>query len=343
VTLIFHQQVLALSGASGAALDDLVYDVAASTEPSSPKWFHSGRNYGTHSAYTSSTGALRTVEVGGTPVGSFTDYNCNVSRFIAVLESTAGAPSTRHLAWSRYVSFASSIFSVIDPTYAADPSAVVVRLGNFVDGCVHRFDDSRTVIDGTESVLYDVFHGTTVATCLVEQYALYLGDPADPDPEKRPWSASKQKAWADCQIANLKSKGVWAMVALQTADGNSVTGSVQTYVWGKSDALVPGGETVYLVETLPASEAFDLSDVPPSKLNVYALVKGLWTTRGLFPVAARPKIRSIPEQGARGMGAYSGYAELTLADVDCDGVQDVQLDDGTWVGWSKSSSAFVVK
>src|SRR5205814_4282462 len=98
VTVVFHRQVLALSGQNGAQIDALTYDVAESTEPSSPKWFHSGRNYGTHSAYGSSSGALRTVEVGGTPVGSFTDYNCNVSRFVAVLESTPGAPTTRRLA-----------------------------------------------------------------------------------------------------------------------------------------------------------------------------------------------------------------------------------------------------
>jgi hypothetical protein len=276
-------------------------------------------------------------------VGAFTDYNCNVSRFLAVLESSPGAPSTRHLAWSRYEGFASTIFSVIDPAYASDPSAVVSRLGNFVDGCVQRFDDSRTVIDGKESVLYDIFHGSTVDTCMVQQYALYLGDPSDPDPDKRPWSASKQKAWGDCQTANLKAKGTWAMIALAAADGTSVTGSVQTYVWGWSDAITPGGEVVYLVESLPASEAFDLSDVPPTELNVYALVKGLWTPRGTFPVAGRPKIRSVAEQGSKGMGAYSGYAELTLADVDCDGVRDVQLDDGTWIGWSKTSGGFAKK
>ncbi|MBI2395509.1 MAG: hypothetical protein HYV09_38435, partial [Deltaproteobacteria bacterium] len=338
-TFIFHQQVLSISGKTGAVLSRFEYDVAAATEPSSPKWFHSGRNYGSHSAFVAGSSA-RVVEMGAVPVGSFADYNCNVSRFLAVLEAPRAAPAWR-LSWSRYVGFASTIFSKYEQAYAADPSVVVARKGDFVDGCLHRFSDGRTTIDGVPSILYGVFHAKSWSTCLKEQYALYLGSTTDPDPEKRPWSASKQKAWGDCQLANLKARGSWAMEALNESTGASVTGGVANYVWGWTGALTASHETLYLVETLPAGHAFDLSDVPPSKLQVFALVKGMWTARGTFPVAARPKIVSVPATRARGMGAYSAYAELSLRDVDCDGVADVELQDGTFVG--ERSGSFVPK
>jgi hypothetical protein len=60
--------------------------------------------------------------VAGAPVGSFTDYNCNVSRFVAVLESTAGAPTSRTMRWVDYFGFGSSIFIRYDPAYADDPA-----------------------------------------------------------------------------------------------------------------------------------------------------------------------------------------------------------------------------
>jgi len=317
-TFIFHQQVLSVSGKTGAVLSRFEYDVAAATEPSSPKWFHSGRNYGSHSAFVMG-GNVRVVEIGATPVGSFADYNCNVSRFLAVLDSPRTAPAWR-LAWSRYLGFASTIFSKYEEAYASDPSVVIARRGDFVDKCIHRFSDGRTTIDGTPSIAYNIFHAKSWSTCLKEQYALYIGSDA--------WSPAKQKAWGDCQVANLKARGYWAMEAVNEATGASVTGGVNNYVWGWSSKLTPSGEALYLVERLPAEHAFDLSDVPKTKLKVLALVKGLWTPRGELSVAGRPKLAMTPPSGPRGMGAYSAYAELSIADTDCDGVPEIELEDG---------------
>src|SRR5205085_2209477 len=125
--LLFHSTAFALSPRTRQVLSNFTFDVAIATEPSSPPGFHSGRNYGTHSAITGSDGKLRTVMVGGAPVGSFTDAYCNVSRFVAALDSTPGQPSTRRLAWSRYFGFNSTTFGTIDPQYAGDPSSVITR------------------------------------------------------------------------------------------------------------------------------------------------------------------------------------------------------------------------
>jgi hypothetical protein len=76
-------------------------------------------------------------------------------------------------------------------------------------------------------------------------------------------------------------------------------------------------------------------------MNVFALVKGLWTSRGTFPKAGRPKILMKDGDRARGVGAYSGFAELSLKDIDCDGIADIELTDGTWIGYREG--AYIVK
>ncbi|MCY1058643.1 hypothetical protein [Nannocystis sp. SCPEA4] len=329
INLIYHRRQHTVSAATLALVHDLEYDVAAASEPQSPKWFHSGRNYGTHAAVVGSDGRERIVVVGGTPVGSFTDDLCNVSRFLAVIESAPAQPATRKLAWSTYFSFSSSIFATYDPQYVGDPMADVARLADAVDGCIHRFSDSRTVMDGKEVVLVNYFAmDAPVDLCLDEQFALY---------QPPTWTDEKADAWYGCFAKNKKSPGVWGMQVVDERTGQGLTGSQQTYVWGWSDQLVPG-EVVYLVEYLPPKHLWDLSDVAPSALQVQALVGGLWQSRGTFPLAGRPKLQQRTPTGPRGAGSYTTLAELTLHPGDPPGVE---LEDGTVVGFD--GDAWVVR
>lgn len=336
VTLIHHRLAQTISVATLAPVNVLEYDVAAATEPASPQWFHSGRNYGTHAAVTGSDGQLRTVIVGGVPVGGHADSLCNVSRFLAVLASSPGAPGTRQLAWSSYLGFHSSIFSAYDPIYAADPWAVMARPGDILDGCIHRFSDSLTMLGATEAVMVNVFDQTApIDMCVDEQYQLYIPPT---------WTPEKADAWYDCAAVNVASPGRWGMQVRRVSDGASVTGSQDTYVWGWSDAVHPGGERVYLVEVLPSSVRFDLVDAPATAMMVWALPgDGLWSPRGQLPVAGRPMIASVPAEGSRGVGSYTALAELVLEDRDGDGLQDVQLADGSWAGWAEDAGAYAAK
>lgn len=335
VNVIYHRTQFSASIASGATLQVLEYDVAAATEPGAPKWFHSGRNYGTHAAITGGDGKPRLVIVGGTPVGSFTDDLCNVSRFVAVLAGEPGQPGSRALAWSKYFGFSSSIFKTYDPQYANDPMQDVARLADAVHGCVHRFSDSRATVDGQAAIVVNYFAMTApVDLCLEEQFQLYIPPT---------WTQEKADAWYGCFAQNRKASGKWGMQALREADGGGITGSQGTYVWGWSTTLRPGDETLYLVESLPPTTLWDLSDVAPGTMQVLALVGGLWTPRGTFPIAGRPKIALVGAEGARGVGSYTAFAELTAADRDGDGLSEVALEDGTWVGWDEGSQGFVVK
>ena len=321
LTLIFHQTLLTISGQTGGRLAATTFDVAAQSEPNSPMWFHSGRLYGTHSAFTADDGSLRHLIVGGAPNGAFGDAHCNVTRFVATL--TSPTPATRDLAWSHYYSFGSSSFSVFSPEHAANPAAVVSRQGDFMNWCVHRYSDSRTRIDGVESVLFNYFAvSAPVSDCLVEQYQLYLPPT---------WTPQKTEAWAACQNRNLASLGRWGMAALRVDDGRSVTGAANVYVWGWSDRLLPSGETVYLTEVLPDQMRFDLSDVEPTPLKYYALVDGLFVDRGTAPVAGRPRLLIPTPPRNTATGGTARLNELSLRDTDCDGVMEVELEDGTWL------------
>jgi hypothetical protein len=331
----FHRTIHTASIGTMSDLVATTFDVAAVDEPTSPPWFHSGRNYGTHRAFGSADGLARLLLVGGTPIGSFTDDLCNVSRFVAVLDATPGQPATRHLAWSRYYGFSSTIFSTYSPAFVGDPAADVARLADVVDGCIHRFSDSRSRMDGEDVLVLNVFTmDAPIDLCLDEQYDLYQ-EPA--------WTPEKADAWYECFGQNVAAPGVWGQHVLREGDGSPLTGSQETYVWGWTDALVPGDEVVYLVEVLPGSGAFDLSDRTPGTIEARALVDGLWSARGSFPDAGRPRVLAVPAEGSRGVGSYTPFAELSLADRDGDGLVEVEREDGTFVGWDAATGTFVGK
>ena len=333
IHLIYHRRIHTISPATLGVLADVEYDVAATTEPNSPKWFHSGRNYGTHRAVTGGDAQHRLVIVGGTPVGSFTDDLCNVSRFLAVLESPPALPAARKLAWATYFSFSSTIFATYDPQYVNDPMADVARLADAVDGCIHRFSDSRTVMDGKEALLINYFSmDAPVDLCLDEQFALY---------QPPTWTDEKADAWYSCFAQNRKSPGVWGMQVVDERTGTPLTGGQTIYVWGWSDRIGPDDEVLYLVEYLPPKTLWDLSDVPPGTLQVQALVNGLLQPRGSFPVAGRPKLDLQEPRGPRGAGSYTAFAELTLHPGDA--TPGVELEDGTIIGWDPNTQTWLAR
>jgi hypothetical protein len=334
VHLIYHAMIWYGSIHTLSELTQVEFDVAASTEPNYPVMFHSGRNYGTHKAFVSDGGDHGTVIVGGAPVGSFTDYNCNVSRFVAVLSQSGVYPGTRQLAWSHYLGFASTIFATYDPVYTINPEGDIARAADVMDDCIHRFSDSRTVMDGQRAVMINYFQqDAPVDLCLNEQWALY---------QAPTWTDAKADTWYGCFAKNVASMGVWGMQLFRESDGLSLTGGLHHYVWGWSDQLLPSGEVLYLLELLPGSGRFDLADRSPSTLAVYALVEGLWTPRGTFPVVGRPLLQNVPATGNLGTGSFTYISELTLADSDEDGLMEVQLKDGSWVEFSIAADAFSV-
>ena len=325
--------------------------------------FHSGRQYGTHAASETPSGYSQTSVVAGSPVGSFTDWFCNVSRYLALLRSLLGKPDSRELAWSIYTGFHSTYFTTIDAAFKDDPWPVVGRLGNWANGCIHRFSDSRVTVNdqsGSGSpaqpvLAYNYFRQLRpISDCLQEQYALYL-PPS--------WTDAKQKAWGDCAVQNLAAPGWWEVHAREEATGKLVFNRSASYMWGWSSHLLPpredgDAETLYFVEDLghdaegqqpPPARAFDLRDLNRSrvvdgsqqyttKLSLHALSTDkngavVMHHRGNLPVAARPVavMADAMISTNRTTADGTGFSELVTrpnADADADAeLVDIQISE----------------
>jgi hypothetical protein len=337
ITLIYHWMVYTISGRTGQPISLTEYDIAKATDPRYPG-FHSGRNYGIHTVLTGPDGMVRTVMIGGAPVGQFGGPYafCNVSRFVGVLASVTKAPAARKLAWSHYYGRNSTVFDLSKgyrPEQAAHPP--VVRPPDIENGCIHRFSDGIATTGDARIVIFDAFRQTAPADlCTAEQYSYYA-------------PGNDEKVWYACWDKNLKSKGTWTVQAFTLENGRSLFTQTNFYVWGMSDNFLPGREQVFLAEHLPAQQSFDLSDVTPSKLVVVTLSHGQWQMRGSFPIAGRPKIVLSYPGGPYGVDSASanrnGYADLVTRKNKESGLDEVELEDGSWVAYEQASGQFVRK
>ncbi len=346
--LPYHWALLSVSGKTAGQLTTTSYDVAAATG-AQPVQFHSGRNCGTHR--TAPVGPVnRTVLVAGSPVGDWDNPICNVSRFTALL-GQSGSPSTRALVWTRFDGFHSNNWTAWPWVAPGGQAPTPSRWGDFADKCIHRYSDSRTVMDGQEVLLVNYFaadwthpdNAPLVTRCKDEQYQLYMAPV---------WTPAKQDVWNACAARHADTRGRWGMKVIRESDGAVLTGGQETYVCGWSAALNPGSEVLYLVETFPNPVRFNLkadagSRLAPQQLRVLALVNGLWSDRGLFPVAGRPVLLDAPKAGSVGTGDSYAVKALNLVDRDSDGLKEVaiQTSGGTtiWIGWSPGSNSWAVK
>ncbi|MFQ5531135.1 MAG: hypothetical protein ACE5ES_00815, partial [Candidatus Nanoarchaeia archaeon] len=94
---------------------------------------------------------------------------------------------------------------------------------------------------------------------------------------------------------------------------------------------------IYFVELYPANSIFfDNSDVVSSVMVARTLESGSWIDQGSFPVAARPKLNyGQPADSSRTANSY--FAELIKKDIDGDGLMEIQMENGQWVGFSGNS------
>jgi hypothetical protein len=324
IHLLYEYLTLTISPNSLTTLVQTEFDVARN-EPDAALNFHAGRQYGTHSAVNAPDGSLRDVMIGGTPLSAFNDPSCNVSRFVGVLQSSPGAPSTRTLAWTKYYGFQSAIFASFDPRQPIS----VLRQPDVENGCIQRFGDSRSTVDGVPVLVFNVFNQTAPAsTCLQEQFAYYNGDVA---------------GWLACVAKNLKATGTWNVEVLREADGAPLFRSANTYVWGWVSGIMPGDDVVYLIESVPGVVPFDRSDGSRAVLDARTMTPSGWQRVLRVPVAERPVVSRAQPAGARGAASYTGYSFLRTTDYDRDGLLDVQFNDGSWVGYSGTVGTLTVK
>lgn len=380
VHLIYHGQVRSISLAKKKLLTVVRYNIATDPATINRTEFaavaHSGRNYGTHSAVRATDGALRSVMVAGGTIDAFgkgsppapntpaefRDLFCNVTRFLGVIESATPDPRGRRLKWARYFGFDSSTFSlppdISDPTERIRPLSERRHIGNFMNGCIHRFSDSRVDFDHRAGVAVNVFHATDPQkTCMAEQYQLYFDGwtegvavaPNASAKDAKPWSEAKERMWHACKSQNVRSRGNWTFEVYDEGSGGQLAGMTGGYIWGWSVRIVPNS-LVYVVEPLKPNGPFDFTwdfardqASPVAGLLVRELEHGKWTRTWKLPGRARPAFAHQPGRGVHGVADYSYRAEFVTADVDGDGIDEIQLEDGSWVGLAPNGNAFVCK
>jgi hypothetical protein len=325
------------------------YSAATPSPPPEPAGFHSGRTYGTHVAIqgvdSANNPVNRTVIVAGSAVGSndssrpaFYENQCNVSRWVGILQSPAGNSGQRVLKWSHYYGFDLYAFPMTclieNSTTCSDPTQCSpIRDADWLNGCVHRFSNGISTWNGGQVIAFDKFTQSSVtvpSTCAVNQ-CIYDSIP-------------------DCVSASAdSSQGTWSFEVMQIADSEqSITSIPNRYVWGRSDQIYPDHAMVYLAET-PSSSSWKLwtQTTPLVAATLKTGSNPTLQTRDTLPMG-RPVI-STPypyQEDMSSFGDDSYFAELTLQDVDGDNLQEVEMQNGSncqWVGYSKTQHKLVSK
>jgi hypothetical protein len=372
LTLPYHGAVQTISLRDGAVVTTQ-FNPSGQSMPSANN-VHSGRLYGTHSAVTGIDGMRRHVIVAGEGVGTFSDPYCSVSRFTAVLENPPGTIAQRTLKWSVYTSFLLYSFACF---YSGTPCTVcdaqnplcyfdsstgtyrpqVSRDADMQNGCIHRFRDGVSRMDGKDVVIFNQFDADPYAyKCSDEQYAVYTSN----------WDPNVYNRFVLC-LGRVRdaARGRWRMITKNMATGAGLTGSMNTYVWGMSTDLVPSPEPVYFVELLPTNQKVAFwhtldGSFAKQPLYAFSLVKALWTSRGKVQLSTDPTRVFRPVQRANGYPITVDpddtvyYDVRTRPNASVAGLVDILLTDGDptaptsgeqlrWYGYNPSTSSLAMK
>jgi len=335
INLPFMQYILTLSGRTGEQIGVAHFDVSAQSEPNSPPDFTGGRFYAGFTAFRDPTSGARDVLfAAANPVGTFLDFNCNVSRYFLVAQWHG---VKLEMKWSKYLSFSKTIFS---PPY--DATNYYMRRGNALDKCAHRFGTSLSYISGHPYIIYDLFSKD------------------DPEPECQEEILAEQRANFTNPTTHasnlcgatkeLQVTGKWSVHVRDADNGAEVASYANRYVWGEAPNVLPSGGNALLVQTFSSHGGdvrFDQTGNSLDALAIEAVGNGPSLTE-LASIAAPPASPKVIQysDGAYppGLGSsWRGLTKLVLRDIDGEGLNDIQLRDGRWLGYSRKTHGLVIK
>lgn len=307
--------------------------------------FDSGRLYGAASAFRRD-GRDRTLLVGGQPVGFYPQAStnpedswlvmCNVARYVGLVGGPAGQPGPRQLEWGWYFNFHQAVFRGNSGTGDLLKDAALAH------GCIHRYSDARVrSAQGWPAVAFNVFRLVSPEpACEAEQRAMFSSG----------FTAAATRTYDTCLIGTAARPGRWMLQALDETNGNGVAALPDSYLWGYSDRLLPGGALVFIVEPFAAPTPFARPKDSSRAMNLVTLQSApAWQFQaaGSFPVAGRPALRSDPYDAnppLAGQHLSGNFMHLqTRPNDDAPGLVDVKLENGNWVGWSPQARAVVGK
>lgn len=312
--------------------------------------FDLGRMRGTSSSFQAS-GRNKVLLVGGRHIGAFptstTDVSqaplvmCNVTRYVGMLDSAPGAPGDLRMEWGWYFGYYQNAIENLPHILLGD--GALVKRGSMAHGCIHRYDDSRlTSVEGRAAVAFSVFRVSspdTQRTCEAEQRADYKAR-----------SAASNEAFLACVISTSGTVGRWTLQVLDERTGASAVAAADTYLWGFSNEILPGGRTVLLVEKLNRPVPFNRLGVSEPQIHLLQLES--------TPTWAFTELGALPIQGApytqeRGYDVapppFAQYKSgpnsrlVVRRNAQAKGLMDFQLVNGKWIGYSPAEGRLVTK
>ncbi len=311
--------------------------------------FHSGRSYGLHSLRISN-GQFNHIIIGGNPVGTFGTYApkgdyskssdgyvtmCGVSRFVAMLRGSASSASSTYLNWSRYMSFYQPVFAQMPNSSSSANAPTPQKDSDMVQRCIHHFGNSRVqTLENDEVIAFNLFEASSITDNCVPQMWDYFRTGAT-------------ESFHTCLSKNINTTGRWVTKFISPQTGYDLFNLDYTYTWGIVPDLIEKGKKYLVVEPMNSTTGFNVPYARANNLLVYQISNaGSWHGNylGSLPFSSRPEI-TYPRHTQASSDAETGFgfASMTLKDFDGDGLIDIKLTSGQWVGYSNEKKSFELK
>jgi hypothetical protein len=332
VTFPFFQgHLVTFSGRTGAQIGFSKFDVAAAEGNYPPYYyanttamFHAGRLYGVFGEVKDSTTPMQVV-VAGDIVGRFQNGGewCNSTRYVAGFKWSNGF----QLAWSHYIGWGRTLFND-----DGKPS----RPGDEVGRCIHRIADPVLNQDSRSYVIYNQFNLVDRAAQCDRLAMAYQSNVA---------STELANNYIAC-LASISAQkpGTWSIFVLDARNGTQVSAIGDHYAWGRVDGIWPNNSKALFLLHQNYSEGNFAQTAENMKAYTLAYID-----KGQFaPITTLSCPSSVPvfREGTIGGNLYGTYPygkntssenmgmrDIALQDIDGDGLKDIPLADGRWIGY----------
>ena len=343
INLPYLSYILTLSGRTGHQLGLSHIEPGAPVSPPEPPRFDSGRLYGAFTQLPDASGHTSVLIAAANAVGTFTDVACNVSRYF-MLARWDGGMSAFTPAWNDYLGFGGTVFSPASEAVGAFPNSP-----RHMTGCIHRYSNALEWIGGRPTILYNHFKASDSATVCETEWLAYVAASAAASPS----TSELLKTYAACVTAQLPpSTGQWSIRVIDAWTGQRLGQTPHGYVWGRALNVIPAHPKLLLIQRFTANGAvvaFNQTDAHPDALEFVELASPTVATT-VAVLRAPPSAPRLGDPnnyyGARGPGygaTWGGLPELVLKDIDGDGLNDIQLKNGQWIGYAPIQGTLVIK